>query len=148
MPVNSKGNFIQADIKNLPLPSDYANLVTLRFVAEHFENINDYITELKRITKKEVKIIILTTNLLSSVIFLPRLLLPFSLKSKILSNLFKVKPDDVFPAYHKINTPAKFKILKNDFTVEKMIFISDLNYTRKWIFIVLLVWHIITAMPL
>ena len=141
---NKKDNFIQADIKKLPLKKDSIDLITLRFVVEHFESANEYLYEINRITKQGGKVLILTTNLISPIIFIPKILLPNKLKSKILIKLFKVKDDDVFPAYHKLNTPKSFHKLINDFKLQKMIFISDLNYTRKWIFFLLLIWHLIT----
>ena len=143
-----KGNYVKADIRYLPFPSDYADLITLRFVVEHFENDIEYVDELLRVLKKGGQIIILTTNLLSPFIFLPRLLLPYSLKNKILTKLFKVKDNDVFPAYHKMNTPNKFNNLKKHFIIEEMTFISDLNYTRRWVFILLLTWHKLTEMKI
>ncbi|OGU46475.1 MAG: hypothetical protein A2000_13720 [Ignavibacteria bacterium GWB2_36_8] len=143
-----KRNYIKADIRYLPFPSDYADLITLRFVVEHFQNSGEYIYELTRAIKPGGQIIILTTNLLSPFIFLPRLFLPSSIKSKILTKLFKVKDEDVFPAYHKMNTPDKFKKLTKNFRLKKMMFISDLNYTRKWVFILLLIWHKITGMKI
>lgn len=143
-----KNNFIKADIKNLPLPSDFANLVTLRFVVEHFKNVEENFLELKRILKPNGQIIILTTNLLSPLIFLPRLLLPYSIKSKILEKTFKVREIEIFPTYHKLNTP-KFYI-RNPFGLQmkKCLFISDLNYTRKFIFLLLLGWHMLTKIKL
>lgn len=146
-PFNKK-NYVKADIRHLPFTSNYANLVTLRFVVEHFENDIEHINELSRVLKKNGQIIILTTNLLSPFIFLPRLLFPYSIKNKILTKLFKVKDDDVFPAHHKLNTPNKFHKIDNDFRVKEMIFISDLNYTRKWIFVLLLIWHKITEIKI
>ena len=137
-------NFIKADIRNLPFNSNSADLITLRFVIEHFQDQNNYLPELLRILKKGGSIIILTTNLLSPIIFIPRLLLPYSLKNKILTKLFKVKDDDVFPTYHKLNTPRKYKAMEKVLTIKKMLFISDLNYKRKWIFILLLIWHLLT----
>jgi len=136
-----ESNFIKADIRHIPLPSDYADIVTLRFVAEHFENKHEYINEIKRVLKKRGILIILTTNLLSPFIFIPKILLPYSLKNKILTKLFKVNDEDVFPTYHKLNTPASFESLKPDFNIIKMIFISDLNATRKWVFYILFIWH-------
>jgi len=144
----NKSNFIKADIRNLPFPADYADLITLRFVAEHFENADEYISELNRVIKSGGKIIILTTNLLSPFIFLPRMFLPFSVKNKIISKVFNVKPDDIFPTYHKINTPHRFKTQSNELKLSQIIFISDLNYTRRWVFIILMIWHKLTEIKM
>ena len=139
-----RNNYLKADVKKLPFPSQTADLITLRFVVEHFKNSDEYIDELSRVSKKGGKIIVLTTNILSPLIFLPRLLLPYWLKNKILTKIFKVNNDDVFQTYHKLNSPNKFHQSNKMFALKEMIFISDLNYTRKWVFILLLFWHIIT----
>lgn len=141
----NKSNFIKADIKQLPLPSDYADLITLRFVVEHFNKYEKYFNELARVIKKGGRIIILTTNLLCPFIIIPRLLLPYRLKNRILTGLFKVKDKEIFPTFHNMNTPNKFKKLSKTFRINKVIFISDLNYIRKWVFILYLIWHKLTA---
>ena len=98
---------------------------------------------ISRVVKKGCKVIILTTNLLSPLIFLPKLFLPYPLKSKILTKLFKVKDDDVFPTYHKLNTPNKFLKLRDKFEIKEMLYISDMNYTRRWIFFILFIVHLL-----
>ena len=144
----NKKNYIKADIRHLPFPTNYFDLITLRFVVEHFDKEKEYITELIRVLKKGGQIIILTTNLLSPLIFLPRLILPYQLKSKILTKFFKVNDDDVFPTFHRINTPGKYYKMEKDFAIQEIVYISDMNYTRKWIFILLLIWHKITTIKL
>jgi ubiquinone/menaquinone biosynthesis C-methylase UbiE len=143
-----KNNFIKADLKNLPIWSDFADLITLRFVIEHFEYPERYISEFKRVLKDRGKIVILTTNLLSPLIYLPRLFLPTSIKGKILTSLFKVKDNDVFKTYHKLNTLGKFRELSKNFEIKEVIYISDLNYTRKWLFLFLLIYHKITSLKI
>ena len=101
-------------------------------------------SELNRILKTKGKIIILTTNLLSPFIFLPRLILPHSVKSKILTKIFKVNDNDVFPTYHKLNTPKFYARNPFGLRIKEIMFISDLNYTRKLVFLLLLIWHKIT----
>lgn len=139
-----KTNYLKADLKKLPFISQTTDLITLRFVVEHFENSDEYINELFRVCKKGGKIIVLTTNIFSPLIFLPRLLLPYSIKNKILIKLFKVIDDDVFPTHHKLNSSNRFNRLNSKFNIKELIFISDINYTRKSIFIFFLFWHIIT----
>jgi ubiquinone/menaquinone biosynthesis C-methylase UbiE len=84
-----KENFVKADIKLLPFKSQCANLITLRFVAEHFDSTEKYFNELSRVLIKGGKIIILTTNILCPLIFLPKLLFPYSLKSFVIKRIFK-----------------------------------------------------------
>jgi len=139
-----KQNFLKADIKLLPFTSRSANLITLRFVAEHFDSTEKYFNELSRVLIKGGKIIVLTTNILCPLIFLPKLLFPYSLKSFLIKNIFKVSDQDLFPTYHRINSLDKFKKLNYGFKVSQSMFISDLNYTNKLMFLFLLIWHLIT----
>ena len=139
-----KENYLKADIKLLPFKAQCAKLITLRFVAEHFDSTEKYFNELSRVLIKGGKIIILTTNILCPLIFLPKLLLPYSIKSFIIKKIFKVSDQDVFPTYHRINSLDKFKKMKFGFKVSQSMFISDLNYTNKLMFLFLLIWHLIT----
>lgn len=138
------GNFVKADIKKLPFPSGYADLITLRFVVEHFDAIDPYFSEITRVLKKKGKVIILTTNLISPLIYLPKILLPFPVKHKILTKLFKVDSEEIFPTYHKINKFERLKNVTNNLHLEHIEYISDLNYVRKWLFLILLSWHVLT----
>jgi SAM-dependent methyltransferase len=140
----NKNNFIRAEVGKLPIRSEIADLITLRFVVEHFKNVEENMSELTRILKKNGKIIILTTNLLSPLIFFPRMILPHSLKSKILAKTFKVNDTDLFPTYHKLNTPYFYNRNRFGLYSKLIVYISDLNYTRRWVFILLLTWHYLT----
>jgi ubiquinone/menaquinone biosynthesis C-methylase UbiE len=139
-----KKNYVRGDIQHLPFKTRFADLITLRFVVEHFDNPSKYFDELNRIVKPGEKIIILTTNILSPFIFLPKVFLPQSIKSRLLIKIFKVQEDDIFPTYHRLNSPYKFEKLKSVYELDRIQFISDLNYTRKWMFLILLIWHLIT----
>ncbi len=143
--VEFKHNFVKGDIRKLPVHSGFADLITLRFVVEHFKNSLEYLDEFKRVLKKDGKIVIITTNILSPFIFIPRAIFPHSIKNKILTSIFKVKDEDVFPTYHRLNSPGKFFELQNEFIVKEIRFISDINNTRKWMFLILLCWHKLTS---
>jgi ubiquinone/menaquinone biosynthesis C-methylase UbiE len=138
-------NYIKADIKRLPFPSGYADLVTLRFVVEHFESSEPYLDEIYRVLKPGGRLVILTTNALSPLIFIPRIILPYPLKNFILSTVFKVSETDIFPTYHKLNTAKKINAFSDKFTVEKLDYISDMNYQRKPVFLALMAFHLVTA---
>ncbi len=135
--------FVRADLKKLPFKNEAIDLITLRFVVEHFESREPYVAELERVLRKNGKVMILTTNLLSPLISIPRLF-PESLKTKILSKLFKVSGKDIFPAYHKLNTPEVIKAAGKNLSLLKIQCLSDLNYKRKWLFILFLGFHLIT----
>lgn len=98
--------FLLADLRNIPFPSGYANLITLRLVVEHLEKVPEDFSEICRLLVPGGKLIILTTNSLSPIIFLPRLL-PYRLKSWIIQKLFDVDSREIFPTYHRFNTPHK-----------------------------------------
>jgi len=140
VPQVRKGEFIKADIKFLPLQTASVDLLTFRFVVEHFKCVEPYISEMERVLKNQGDIIIVTTNLLSPIIQIPRLL-PTYVKSKLISVLFKSSEKEIFPAYHKLNTKHNFQKLNQRFQIKYFTYISDLNFTRRWIFIV---FHIIT----
>lgn len=142
-PVNSENRFVKADLRKLPIKNESIDLITLRFVVEHFENKETYLSEFERVLKKQGRIIISTTNLLSPLIQIPRIL-PIKLKTKILSRLFKISDSDIFPTHHKLNTLGEIKEIGDKFRLIHFEYISDLNYTRKWVFIILLVFHLLT----
>ena len=140
-----KERFIKANIKKLPFHKESIDVITLRFVVEHFEEAENYLSELQGILKNNGKIIFITTNILCPIIFIPKFI-PFFIRKVFMKNIFKAHHDDVYPAFHKMNSIKKIK--KNKFfDLVKLEFISDLNYTRKSVFIILLIWHILT-MPL
>lgn len=142
-PKVKRKNYINADLKFMPVKSGSADLITLRFVVEHFEVREPYLNEWDRILKSGGRIIIVTTNLLSPLIFIPKLI-PDLFRRIFLSVFFKVSEDDVFKAYHKFNTPAFYRGLNDKFRIKEIKYLSDLNYIRKWFFMLLLSFHLIT----
>jgi ubiquinone/menaquinone biosynthesis C-methylase UbiE len=82
-----KKNYVRGDIQHLPFKTSFADLITLRFVAEHFDSTEKYFNELSSVLMKGGKIMILTTNILCPLIFLPKLLFPYSLKSFIIKKI-------------------------------------------------------------
>ncbi|NOX88275.1 MAG: class I SAM-dependent methyltransferase [Calditrichaeota bacterium] len=146
-PEEARAPFIVADVRRMPFPSQFADLITLRFVVEHFDQAESYLSEIERVLKPGGKVVILTTNLLCPFIFIPRLLLPYKLKHAVITKLFKVADEDIFPAYHKLNTPKKFETIARrvpDLKLIRLEYISDLNYTRRWMFLIFLSWHALT----
>ncbi len=138
--------FVQADIRRLPVAEYSVNLITLRFVVEHFRKRQEYFYELHRILKPKGRVVFVTTNIWSPFIFLPRLLLPYKIKHWIITRIFKVNDEDIFPTFHKVNSKKAITRIKG-FRIAKFQYISDLNYTRKWMFLIFLFWHLITRLP-
>ncbi len=71
--------FLKADIRKIPLPDSIANLITLRMIVEHLQCIPQDFSEVDRLLAPGGILLIMTTNSLSPVIFIPRLF-PFPLK--------------------------------------------------------------------
>jgi ubiquinone/menaquinone biosynthesis C-methylase UbiE len=142
-PSENKANFIKADIKYLPIKTGAIDLITLRFVVEHFKNPEEYFTEYSRVLKNKGKVLLITTNKISPFIFLPKILLPQKSKTYIITKVFKVKSDDVFKTYHNINSCWSLKKLKK-FKLLWISYLSDLNQTRSWMFALLFSWHLLT----
>jgi SAM-dependent methyltransferase len=145
VPVPGTRRFVRASLAALPMASASADLVTLRFVAEHLAAASD-LAEAARVLKPGGRMIVLTTNTLSPLIALPRLL-PFGVKNWIIRTIFKVREDDVLPTYHALNTPDAYRRGPAGLALERLWLVSDLNYTRRWMFLVLLAWHLFTRMP-
>lgn len=135
--------FVQADIRHLPFADQSVDLITLRFVVEHFQSGQDYFNELHRVLKPKGRVIFVTTNIWSPFIFLPRLLLPYKLKHFMITRIFKVHDEDIFPTYHKVNSKRAVNKISGFRTV-RFEYVSDLNYTRKWMFLIFLSWHLLT----
>jgi len=143
-PPESPGNFVMADLNNLPFLSRCADLITLCFVAEHLQDLKRPMLEIRRVLNKKGKVVILTTNSLSPQIFLPRLLLPYRLRQKILTRYWRTSREKVFPTSRRYRGPRRLAAAGKDLHLERLDFFSDINYQRRWIFIVQLLWHLLT----
>jgi len=139
----TSANFVKADLHHLPFPPHSADVITLRFVVEHMQDIRKNVSDIIRVLKPGGKLIVLTTNVLCPIVFLARII-PFGIKSFIISSLFKVRSVDVLKTYHRFNTPGKFRMGITDLSLEEMYFLSDLNYSRRPVFLILLLWHLLT----
>ena len=143
---SSSQTAVCGDINRLPFKTNSFDFITLRFVAEHLDNITDVFNEINRVLKPEGKILIMTTNLLSPFVFLPKLI-PVSLKKYLLRRIFKVAEDDIFPTYHKLNSKSKFYNLPGNLKVNVFEYVQDTNISNLMIFLILLFWHLLTKIP-
>jgi hypothetical protein len=67
-----------------------------------------------------------------------------ALRKKLIQRLFKVRDQDVFPTYHRINRKAKVKKLAPDFQIMKWDYLQDANWVQRWWFIIFFLWHLLT----
>jgi ubiquinone/menaquinone biosynthesis C-methylase UbiE len=140
----SKDNlYIKADLKQLPFEDSSVDLVSLRFVIEHIPDVERDLSDIVRVLKPGGRLLVLTTNIKSPFVALGRIL-PDKFKRKLISLIFREKDEDIFLTYHKFNTPDKFRNGIGILRPIKIQFISDLNYTRRSVFYIYLLWHIIT----
>ncbi len=138
--------FLRADLHSIPLPSDYANLITLRLVVEHLRKVPEDFSEIRRLLKPGGWLIILTTNSLSPMIFIPRLL-PYRLKSWIIQNTFGVNSHDVFQTYHRFNTPRKMKKGLPEMSLMRLEFLEQVPLNKALLTLIFGSWYSIVKLP-
>ena len=114
--------FIQSDIKNLPFKDKSIDLVLLRFVVEHLSDPEEAFGEINRILAPGGKVLIVTTNLSSPIIFLPKIFLPYSIRKWLLKIIFQAQDDDIFPTYHRINTKRAYVKLSHILSLKELIY--------------------------
>lgn len=139
----SNALFVQADLKNLPFPNDYADLITLRMVVEHIQIIQEGFSDILRVLKKNGKLLILTTNTWSPVIFLPRLL-PFKLKKLIIKLLFHTEDPDIFPTYHRFNSVGQMKRGIGSLKLVHLKMIEQTSLLNPTVFCIFLIPYLLT----
>ncbi len=132
--------FLQSDLRHIPLESGYANLVTLRMVVEHLEKIPEDFSEVERLLVPGGKLIILTTNALSPIIFIPRLL-PYQLKSWIIQKMFQVDSHEIFPTHHRFNTKKIMTKGIKGLELIELEFLEQVPFHRPFLTLVFGLWY-------
>lgn len=135
--------FIQLNIYNLPFKNSNVDIILLRFVVEHLTDPVHAFTEIARILKPGGAVLILTTNITSPFIKIPKLM-PYTLRKKLMQVLFKVEDKDVFPTYHRMNRKTRIKKLGPRFQVREWKYLQDANWNRKGVFLLFFFWHLLT----
>ena len=136
----SPAPFLRADLRSIPLPSGYASLITMRLVVEHLENIPEDFSEICRLLSPGGKLILLTTNSLSPVVFLPRLL-PYRQKSWIIQKTFQVRSDEVFKTFHRFNTPGKMTLGIDKMSLVRLEFLEQVSLDRALLTLIFGLWY-------
>ena len=142
----SDAPFLQADLRHIPLPSGYANLITLRLVVEHLERGSDDLADVCRLLDPGGRLIILTTNSLSPIIFLPRLL-PYRQKSWTIQKMFGVASHDIFPTFHRFNSPRKMARGFDDMAPVRLDYLEGVPLDRPFLTLLFAVWYAIAKIP-
>ena len=126
----------------LPFKEETFDLITLANVAEHFEDPDTVIREICRVLKPDGKILLGTTNLRSPIIFMGNLL-GKRLRLFIMRKFMSAKENDIFTAYHALNTAKDLERLEG-FTLERINFIQDINRSNHLVFLLFSLYHFLT----
>ena len=96
---------ICGDLAKLPLRSEYFDVVISRFVVEHLPDPTQVFEELYRVLKPGGKVILLTPCKWDYVSLIAAAT-PYFWHRSLVSRIFRVSKDDVFPTFYRANTPS------------------------------------------
>jgi len=138
-------HLVLGDISSLPFRNGAFTLVSLNTVVEHFENPVVSLAEIRRVLTPGGHLLIHTTNTLSPLIMLGRLL-PESVRLAFMKRGFGAQEPDVFRAYHRLNTEGAYRRV-NGFEVVESHAIQDMNWSNRVVFLCLFAVHLLTRLP-
>jgi len=141
----TQDTFVCGDIYHLPFGPASIDLITLRFVVEHLDNIDLALSEAAIVLKPGGRILVITTNLWCPFVFGARIL-PFTLKKFLLQILYRVTSHNIQLTYHKFNSPQIVAGGTQDLRAIRLTFLQDVNYTRRSLFVLTFSWHLMTKM--
>jgi ubiquinone/menaquinone biosynthesis C-methylase UbiE len=97
---------VRGDLNYLPFTSGHFDLIISRFVVEHLEHPNQVFAEFHRVLKPGGKVILLTPSKYDYVSLIAAIT-PYSWHRSLVSRIFRVSEDDVYPTFYRANTPSK-----------------------------------------
>jgi ubiquinone/menaquinone biosynthesis C-methylase UbiE len=110
---------VRGDLSHLPFPSNYFDVVICRYVVEHLHDPIQVFREFARVLRSGGKVVILTPNKYDYVSLIAALT-PYRLHRFLVSRVFPVSEDDVFPTLYRANTLRSIReALKKAGLVEK-----------------------------
>jgi SAM-dependent methyltransferase len=111
---------IRGDVGQLPFPSGHFDLVISRSVVEHLADPPRVFREFARVLRPGGKVVIITPNKYDYVSVIAALT-PYWIHRRVVSAIFRVPEDDVYPTLYRANTVAAMQKAMLDsgfFTVE------------------------------
>lgn len=99
---------IRADIGALPFPAESFDMIISRSVIEHLEDPPAVFREFFRVLRPNGKVIIVTPNKYDYVSVIASLT-PYWLHRALVSRIFRVPADDVFPTLYRANTMSALR---------------------------------------
>jgi ubiquinone/menaquinone biosynthesis C-methylase UbiE len=106
---NTRNPFgVCGDVSRLPFPNNTFDLVISRSVVEHLENPDLTFREMSRVLRPGGKVIIVTPNKYDYVSVVAALT-PHWLHQALVSRIFQIPPEDVFPTMYRANTISSLR---------------------------------------
>jgi ubiquinone/menaquinone biosynthesis C-methylase UbiE len=99
---------VTGDVSQLPFPSDCFDVVISRSVIEHLQNPLKAFQEFYRVLRPGGKVILLTPNKYDYVSLIAAIT-PYRLHRTLISKIFRVSEDDVFPTLYRANTVSTLR---------------------------------------
>jgi SAM-dependent methyltransferase len=99
---------IRGDIGALPFPSGSFDMVISRSVVEHLEDPSGVFREFFRVLRPGGKVVIVTPNKYDYVSIIAAIT-PYSVHRALVSRIFRVPEDDVFPTLYRANTTSALR---------------------------------------
>lgn len=99
---------VRGDIGALPFPSGHFDMVISRSVIEHLEDPPRVFREFFRVLRPGGRAILITPNKYDYVSVIAALT-PYSLHRALVSRIFRVPEDDVFPTLYRANTMSALR---------------------------------------
>jgi SAM-dependent methyltransferase len=99
---------VRGDLGKLPFPPGYFDVVISRSVVEHLEYPEAVFREFCRVLRPGGKVIIVTPNKYDYVSLIAAMT-PYKLHRALVSRIFRVPEDDVFPTLYRANTISKMR---------------------------------------
>jgi SAM-dependent methyltransferase len=94
---------VRGDVSQLPFPDSHFDMVISRSVIEHLEDPPQVFREFSRVLRPGGKVVIITPNKYDYVSVIAALT-PYWLHRSLVSKIFEVPADDVFPTLYRANT--------------------------------------------
>jgi ubiquinone/menaquinone biosynthesis C-methylase UbiE len=94
---------VRGDLSRLPFPANHFDVVISRSVVEHLEDPPQVFREFCRVLRPGGKVIIVTPNKYDYVSLLAAAT-PYKLHRALVSRIFQVPEDDVYPTLYRANT--------------------------------------------
>ncbi len=137
------GFFVNARLEALPFATGAVGTLSLRFVLEHIENPGRLWSECARVLATGGQLVLITTNSVSPVVALAGCV-PQRLKEWLIRRVFRVERDDIFPAWHRWNTPRRVAAPPAGFSLERIEYVEALDWTRRPVYLVQLLLAVLT----